>query len=137
MKKAKELTTEEKLLRERVRAIYHDHLNGDPPLKEEIDFGVACFEAGKAESSISKGFRMSDQVENQSDNPIHVVAHGLAAAFAENPEKITYWLFTKNLNFGNSKPADLILSGLGGKVAHFVLAAQEMGAPALRREGEK
>lgn len=40
----------EKELRERIREIYRPIMNNDPPFKEEIDFGVACFKAGQADA---------------------------------------------------------------------------------------
>lgn len=75
--------------------------------------------------------------EEQKDNPIHTIASGLAEFFHNDPRKIVYWLFTKNMNFGGCTPAELMArDGRPERVAQFIIAAQEMNqAPTPPTEG--
>lgn len=68
-------------------------------------------------------------MSKQELTPLQIVAHGLKDFFKDEPEKITYWLFTANLNFGGFSPAQLLAGDKERqeKVSNFILAAQEMG----------
>lgn len=52
------------------------------------------------------------------------IATYLGKFFKDEPEKIAYWLMTKNPMFGNVSPCELIALGKIKKVAEFVKAAK-------------
>jgi len=54
------------------------------------------------------------------DANLESIAEALAVYFKKEPHKITLWLFTENLNFGGSSPAQLILSGRIKRVRDFI-----------------
>jgi hypothetical protein len=58
-----------------------------------------------------------------------IIAEGLGLFFANNPEKVAYWLMAENLNFGGASPCQLIALGRGHKVAQFVKNAIEENQP--------
>lgn len=71
---------------------------------------------------------MSDTMSEQSEQ-MKIIAEELAIFFKDEPQKITYWLFTESLHFGGISPARLILAGRAHKVAQFVLDAKKGNLP--------
>lgn len=49
--------------------------------------------------------------------------------FFQDEEKCIVWLDTPNMNFGGSRPVDLINSGRAAKVALWLKAAKEENKP--------
>lgn len=54
------------------------------------------------------------------NDDIKIIAKHLAEFFKDEPEKITYWLLTKNPFFGGITPAWLIQNDRSYKVVQFI-----------------